>query len=316
MPTVRVMMVEDNDDFVHIIKGFLEESGEGWQVEVSARLGEAEQRLEKERYDLILLDLALPDSKGLQTFLRLRKKAPGTAIVILTGLNDETIALEAMKEGAQDYIIKGDLTLAILKRIVLFALERQKILEKWEVAWKEEKDLATQDPLTQLPNRLLLKDRLRQSLSLARRQRQTVAALFVDLDRFKEINDTLGHEAGDLVLKEVAERLRVSVRQEDTVARVGGDEFIVLLYGPKTETDAAQVATRILRKIDEPYLISEKRLRVTASIGIALFPQSAEESQELLRNADLAMYLAKNDGGNRHLFYSRTHDKGVKSFVD
>ncbi|MBI2082211.1 MAG: GGDEF domain-containing response regulator [Deltaproteobacteria bacterium] len=303
---VHILMVEDNNDFVYLVRESFEGDKDQWQIEVAQSLSEATQKLEKEMYDLILLDLSLPDSKGFDTFSGIKKTAPKTAIVVLTGLNDENIALQTLKEGAQDYIIKGNLNNQALKRTALFAIERQSIVEKWEKAWEEKKTLAMHDPLTGLPNRLLLKDRLHQSLSLAKRQGQIVAALFIDLDRFKEINDTMGHEVGDQFLKEVAQRLQTSVRQEDTIARLGGDEFIVLLYGPKTQTDIQHVATRILGKIEEPYRLYDRRYRLTASIGIALFPDSAQDSKELLRNADFAMYLAKNEGGNRYTFFSES----------
>lgn len=302
---VQTLMIEDNGDFVYLARESLERDRDQWNIEAATTLSEANQKLKGKTYDLILLDLTLPDSKGFDTFLSIKNSAPKTAIVILTGLNDEKIALQTMKEGAQDYILKGNL--AHLKRTSLFAIERQRIIEKWEKSWEEEKNLAMHDSLTGLPNRLLLKDRLHQALSLAKRQGENVAALFIDIDRFKQVNDTMGHEVGDVILKTFADRLKLSIRQEDTVARLAGDEFVVLLYGPRTEANVTLVANRLLKKIAEPYhWEGGHSTQLTASIGIALCPQSTEDSKELLRNADFAMYVAKNEGGNRYAFYSES----------
>ncbi|HEY8100538.1 MAG TPA: EAL domain-containing protein [Burkholderiaceae bacterium] len=158
------------------------------------------------------------------------------------------------------------------------------------------------DALTGLPNRLLLEDRMRQAT--AGRQRAPVAVLFIDLDRFKDVNDTLGHAAGDRLLQEVAERLGKCVRDGDTVARLSGDEFVVLLAGLQDIQDAALVANKIVATVSEPCQIGGKELRVSPSIGIAIFPDDGQNIDELLRNADTAMYHAKQDGRSRFSFFA------------
>ncbi len=160
------------------------------------------------------------------------------------------------------------------------------------------------DALTGLPNRLLLVDRMKQATAHLGRQNAPVAVLFIDLDRFKDINDTLGHAAGDRLLQEVAERLVACVRDGDTVARLSGDEFVVLLAGLNDARDAAVVADKIVCSIMEPCHIGGKELRVSASIGIAVFPEDGRDIDELLRNADTAMYHAKQEGRSRFSFFT------------
>lgn len=163
--------------------------------------------------------------------------------------------------------------------------------------------LAHHDALTQLPNRAMLLERLRQASSLARRQERRIALLFVDLDQFKNINDTLGHGTGDALLRSVAQRLRGCVRQEDLVARLGGDEFCVLLEGIDSPEAAGAVAEKLLASLAPPHRIGGRSLEAGASVGIACQPEDGEDVETLLMNADIAMYRAKASGRNRHCFF-------------
>ena len=163
---------------------------------------------------------------------------------------------------------------------------------------------AHHDALTGLPNRLLFRDRMEQALAMARRTGGGVALLFVDLDRFKVINDTLGHEAGDLLLQEVAKRLVSCMREEDTVARMGGDEFVVIQRGIDQPDDAALLATRILAEVNRPLSVAGHEIVAGLSIGISLYPQDGEDVSALLKNADAAMYRAKDKGRNGYQYYS------------
>jgi diguanylate cyclase (GGDEF)-like protein/PAS domain S-box-containing protein len=161
--------------------------------------------------------------------------------------------------------------------------------------------LATHDTLTDLPNRFLLVDRLSQLLARAQRSGATFAVLFMDIDRFKEVNDTLGHEVGDLLLRAVAQRLTKSVRQSDTVARIGGDEFVIILETGGENCGADAVAVKVEQTLARSFTIQKHHLKVTVSIGISFYPENGEDADMLLRAADSAMYLAKRGGGNRHL---------------
>jgi diguanylate cyclase (GGDEF)-like protein/PAS domain S-box-containing protein len=164
--------------------------------------------------------------------------------------------------------------------------------------------LAHHDPLTDLPNRLLFHDRLGHALSRADRDGSQLGVLFIDLDRFKHINDSLGHLAGDGLLQEVARRLTGAVRREDTVARMGGDEFTLLLEDLRRPEDAAVLARKLLEALGDPYAIAGRELFVTASVGISLYPRDGRSAEELVRNADAAMYQAKDAGRNGYHFYT------------
>jgi len=161
--------------------------------------------------------------------------------------------------------------------------------------------LATHDTLTDLPNRFLMADRLNQMLARARRFGTPFAVLFMDLDRFKDVNDAHGHEFGDLLLKAVADRLTSSVRQSDTVARLGGDEFVIILETVRRFQDAEAVALNVQRALARSFTLRRHRVKAPVSIGISFYPENGEDADALLRAADYAMYLAKREGGNRHL---------------
>ena len=164
--------------------------------------------------------------------------------------------------------------------------------------------LAAHDALTGLPNRRLLEDRLTQALALSQRNRQQTAVMFVDLDRFKHINDSFGHAAGDVLLKEVSQRLVNQLRTGDTICRIGGDEFVVVLPEVKRSSDVAQVAQKVIEQLSQPVSIEERELIVTPSIGIAVFPEDGRDAETLIRNADAAMYHAKELGRANYQFFT------------
>lgn len=164
--------------------------------------------------------------------------------------------------------------------------------------------MATHDMLTGLPNRNLLQDRIAQALARDRRHREQTAVMYLDLDHFKVINDSLGHDVGDLLLKEIAARLLDCVRSEDTVSRQGGDEFIIVLDNISGVADASTVAQKILNALMQPYFIQEEELHIGASIGIAIFPEDGDKVDTLLRNSDIAMYHAKEAGRNNYQFFA------------
>jgi diguanylate cyclase (GGDEF)-like protein len=174
------------------------------------------------------------------------------------------------------------------------------------------RQLAHYDVLTGLPNRALFHDRLAQAVLLARRQQEICALLFLDMDRFKHVNDTLGHAVGDLLLREVARRLSATVRESDTVARLGGDEFVIILRTVTSPAAAAEVASKILAAISQLDRIAGHEVNVSFSIGIAMFPRDAQDVDELLMRADAAMYQAKDSGRNACVFFDRDMDRATQ----
>lgn len=196
-------------------------------------------------------------------------------------------------------------------RIQHFVAIKQDISER-KANEERVQHLAHHDQLTDLPNRSLLSDRLFQALAQARRDRGTVALMFVDLDRFKPVNDTLGHDIGDLLLKEVALRLQACVpRDSDTVSRLGGDEFVILLAQIEKAADAVVVAGKLLTALNRPFLIGPHHISLSGSIGIAVYPQHGEDVNQLLKNADIAMYHAKTAGRNCYRFFREVTEATV-----
>jgi diguanylate cyclase (GGDEF)-like protein len=164
-------------------------------------------------------------------------------------------------------------------------------------------EMATHDPLTGLPNRALLSDRFTVALNLSRRTRNKLVVMMLDLDRFKAVNDSMGHDVGDKLLKAVGERLEVTMRKSDTVARIGGDEFVLLLSQIPHAEEAAKFAQRILDAFREPFVFNGYRPDITTSIGIAVYPEGGKDIESLLKNADTAMYRAKEQGRDTYRFY-------------
>lgn len=172
------------------------------------------------------------------------------------------------------------------------------------------------DHLTNLPNRILLEDRLKQAINHAKREKKTVAVLFIDIDNFKTINDSLGHDSGDELLRNIAKRLQNSIRLSDTAARLGGDEFIVLIDGYETMHDVTTVVEKIRKEIKKEMLLGDKSLHITASIGISIFPSDGKESKTLLKNADIAMYKAKENGRDQYRFFTSKIDKELQQKIE
>ena len=423
-----MLLIEDNPGDARLIQEMLKELGSHYvELKHVECMGDAEKYLAERSVDIILLDLGLPDVQGLEAVRRARKAVPSVPLVVLSGLDDESMGIQAMQEGAQDYLIKGQIEPRELMRALRYAIERKifeealfeekeraqvtlncigdavistdilgnitflnQVAEKmtgWpleEVAGRPMADAlrivnadtrkvipnpmtkasnqnrtgnlpmnsvliqrdgteiyiedsvapihghdgqiigsvlvfrdvsaaramaeqiahsAEHDFLTGLPNRLLLIDRINQAIALARRNMEKVALLFLDIDGFKHINDSLGHPTGDKLLQCIANRLRDCVRAPDTVSRQGGDEFIVLLQGVKQPEDVAVAAKRLLKSVAETYSMIQFNLHITTSIGVSLFPEDGADAETLIKNADIAMYQAKENGRQSYQFF-------------
>ena len=424
----RLLLVEDNPGDARLLELMLHEGGVTTAVTHVTSMAAAESTLAREPIDIVLLDLGLPDAQGLAGVGRARAAAPRVPVVVLTGLDDESVAVEALKGGAQDYLVKGQIESRGLLRALRYAIERAAMeatlfLERDRAqvtlnciaeavactdlagnitflntgaetmaGWAIEEAVgrpmaeilpildvtsrapvsnpvriekgrhqslalspncvlvrrdgvdipiaasiapihdgqgqcmgtvivfrdvrlsravavqmthaAEHDFLTSLPNRMLLNDRVTQAIALAARHQKKVAVLFLDLDGFKHINDSLGHPTGDKLLQSVARRLVKCVRSADTVSRQGGDEFVVMLSEMERSEDAAISARRMLDAIAETHSIHEQDLHVTASIGISVFPDDGTTAETLVKNADTAMYQAKESGRHGYQFFT------------
>ncbi len=410
--SLRILLVEDSIGDARLIEVLLEEeAGAEFSVEHVDRLQAAKDALSNERFDVVLLDLSLPDSHGLSTVEGLRRHSNQVPIVILSGLDDESVALKAVQAGAQDYLVKGRADGNLIKRAILYAIERHRLRREallteaafaatdtsiivadtaglilrvnpaftrmtgfaeseviggeahmlgsgepeedyhrviwsrvdpahgWEgevwnrrqsgdlypvwvrvnavrdelgglsgyvvilsdithrkQAEEELRRQATRDSLTGLANRALFLSMLNEVVD----REPGCGLLFVDLDGFKEVNDLYGHDAGDEILKAVARRLRGAVRASDEVARLAGDEFVIILNDVTEVSDACTVAAKVVEVLSMPYRLDGRTLEcISASVGIALCPGDATSTDGLLRAADAAMYRAKRAGKDR-----------------
>ena len=292
-----VLLIEDNPGDARLIREMLqEEPASAFRLDCADRLARGLETLARGEVAVVLLDLSLPDSLGLETFAKVYAHSPKIPIIVLTGNDDQALALAAVKSGAQDYLVKGKIDRELLLRAMQYSIERKRYQEELERQ-------ANYDGLTGLPNRHLLNDRLRQAV-FAQRSPRSISVVFIDLDHFKVINDSLGHNAGDEVLRHVAERLRLAVRDGDTVARIGGDEFVLILADQTREDVIFRAMNRIIAKVSEPLRIGNREFNITCSAGISVHPQDGADVETLLQNADAAMYRAKAHGRNNFQFYT------------
>src|SRR5580693_2512301 len=427
-PIKQLLLIEDNAGDARLIREMFNEHG-ALDIELvrATTMSEAEAQLSQRTFDILLLDLGLPDSQGLDAVRRAHAAAPRVPLVVLTGMDDESLAAQALQVGAQDYLIKGQIETRGLLRALRYAVERKTMEEALFVekeraqvtlncigdavictdaagnitflnmvaekmtSWSRQdafgrpmaevfrildantrestpnpmersieqnstvhlpancilarrdgteipiedsvapihdregkatgavivfRDVsaaramalemthsAQHDFLTGMPNRMLLNDRVNQAIAWAQRNAKKVAVLFLDLDGFKHINDSLGHPTGDKLLQSVAKRLVECVRGSDTVSRQGGDEFVVLLTEVGLSEDAAITARRMLQTVAQAHSVDQHDLHVTTSIGVSVFPDDGQDAETLIKNADTAMYQAKENGRQSYQFF-------------
>ena len=261
-------------------------------------------------YDLILLDVQMPSMDGFQVMEGLKGIETGGYLPVLAVTAQPAHKLRALQGGAKDFISKPFDLAEVLMRVYNM-LEVRLLHQAASNYGKMLESLALYDPLTGLANRRLLNDRLSVALVRARRSTSAVAVLYLDLDGFKRINDTLGHGAGDVLLKLVAARLVATVREEDTVARLGGDEFMVGLWHISDTDYAATVASKVIEAVSQPYDIEGRAVRITMSAGIGMYPVHGEDAETLMKSADLALYDAKRAGKNVYRIFGSVDPSAV-----
>ena len=308
----RILIVDDQETNVMLLEQIL--SGAGYRAVTSTTDPHAVCALHRDNdYDLILLDLQMPGMDGFEVMEGLKVIEADGYLPVLVITAQPGHKLRALQAGARDFISKPFDLLELRTRIHNM-LEVRLLYRQLEQYSRALESLALHDALTGLPNRRLLFDRLELAIAHAHRNKSSMAVLYLDLDGFKQINDTLGHDAGDALLAMVANRLVSAVRQEDTVARLSGDEFVIALWEmnhPDHADHAATLAAKLILALALPYSIQGRSVNVTASIGVALYSPHGETAQTLMKRADTALYEAKRNGRNGYCFAASLPERAM-----
>ena len=296
----RILLVDDHEENLELLGQMLRFAGYT-SVALTSKPREVCDLHRQNRFALILLDLNMPGMDGFEVMEGLQQieLEAGGYIPVLAITANPAHKLRALESGAKDFISKPFDPPEMFRRVHNF-LEIRLLHEETRNQRQMLEALALQDPLTGLANRRLLVDRMSGALAHSRRSKGCMAVMYLDLDGFKDINDTLGHAAGDALLKAVAGRLTGTVREEDTVARLGGDEFVMTLPYIQSAADAAAMAAKVIDAVSQPYEIEGRLVRVTTSAGIAIYPDDGKDADALMKSADTALYEAKRAGKNTY----------------
>lgn len=301
--TGNILIVDDQEKNLIALEALLEDCPAN--IYRATNGNDALTLILKHDFALVLLDVQMPGMDGFETakLMRLNAKTKQIPIIFVTAISkDQQYVFQGYQSGAVDYLPKPIDPIILQSKVNIF-LEMWRNREELATALAEVQALSKQleyqaqyDALTGLPNRLLFRDRLKQAVLMSIRNGSNGALMFIDLDKFKPINDSLGHDAGDQLLIQVAQRLTQGLRATDTVARLGGDEFTVILQNLEDESAAHKIARTLLDRLEQPFELGSHQVSISASIGIAFFPKDSQEDSELIINADTAMYQAKHAG--------------------
>ena len=290
-----IVVLADDDPSIRLMVRHVLESEDFDIIEASDGL-EAIKAVEKHHPALILLDAVMPGIDGFTTCQQIKDKGhTDIPVMMITGLDDDASVERAYEVGAIDFITKP-IKWAVLKH-------RVKSVVAKVIAERKVQLLAYRDTLTSLPNRLLFADRLEQAVIRSERSRTSMALMLVDIDDFKLVNDSFGHDAGDKLIKAVGELISKSLRRADTIARLGGDEFAVIIEGIEGPDDAISIADNLTTILEHNVRLDDQETYTSASIGIAIFPEDGKDARTLLKNADTAMFRAKENGRHCFQFY-------------
>jgi len=303
-----ILIVDDLEANVRLLEQMLRNAG--YTRITSTRDPHAVRAMHQDNhYDLILLDLRMPGMDGFQVMESLKEIETDSYLPVLAVTAEPAHKLRALQSGAKDFVAKPFDLAEVLTRVHNM-LEVRLLHNAARNYSKLLESLALNDPLTGLANRRLLDDRISMALVHARRNKSAMALVYLDLDGFKQINDTLGHGAGDDILKMVAGRLLDTVREEDTVASLGGDEFIIALWHVSGADNAISVASRAIEAVSQPYEVEGNTVSITISAGISIYPDHGEDAETLMKSADLALYEAKAAGRNTYRIAERKVPEG------
>ena len=269
------------------------------------QLETAAAKILSNEFDVVLLDFYWGDISARDLLNSIKVQANKTPVVIMTDEMEMEVDRDVIRTGASDYLIKGQIDVQLLERTLRYAIERKQT----EIHLAR---LAHYDQLTDIPNRILFRDRLEHVIHLANRDKTSFALLFIDLNGFKQVNDNFGHDAGDAIIRICADRLNTCMRRSDSVARMGGDEFTLLLSHIESQTDIAHFAEKIIALISTPAEINGYEIVVGCSIGVAVYPHAGRDAESLLKNADMAMYKAKQEEGSSFCFFTDAMNKNVR----
>lgn len=309
-----ILIVDDEPDILDILHDVL--SGEGFNVTCAPGGGEAVEMFQAKPFDLVVTDMKMPGMRGDEVIKQIKRMDGNTEIIVLTGYASMEDAVNSLKYGAFDYMTKPLEDLDQFINTVRQALaKRQLVLSNIKLG-RQLEDLATHDPLTGLPNRRMFNDCLELAIKKADRGNKSVSLLIIDLDHFKNVNDTLGHNAGDNLLVQATDRMEKCIRETDILARVGGDEFFLIVEDAKYPQYTANVARRIIQETNKPFSIDGNEVRIGASIGIAVYPSDGDDAEVLVKHADIAMYRVKNEGRNNYQFFTEEMSKHVRECVE
>lgn len=302
---MNILIVDDDIVDRESIKRTLSRSTTHFNFVETESVDEALHALSVSKFDAILLDYRMPKRDGIELLLELRDATSdiSVAVIMLSNSEETELAIECVRAGAQDFLLKSEVSSSRLQRAIFQAQARFELEQKLQVSYQQTKLLAEHDSLTGLLNRYSFEEALQLNILQKSRENSKLALTLLDLDNFKFINDNYGHHVGDEILIQVSKRVSECLRGNEIFARLGGDEFAIILSNLQAIDNATRVTKRILSSLEEPFNISGIMITVTASIGIAIYPESTVNANELLKHADIAMYRSKKLGRNQICYF-------------